>query len=115
MPVPQPIPLPMQAMSLLAGVMPAPGPKLRQPAPQMVAMQIPPCDPAAVKTALLDKYGIEIPVFEWQDHFIVRLSCQGYNTRAQMDVLIGALTAVLQLRAAANEAIRAPLDTANVA
>ena len=71
-------------------------------APQMVAMQIPPCDPAAVKTALLDIYGIEIPVFEWQGHYIVRLSCQGYNTRAQMDVLIGALTAVLQLRSGTN-------------
>ena len=68
-------------------------------APQMVAMPIPPCDPAAVKSGLLDRYGIEIPVFEWQGHFIVRLSCQGYNTRAQMDVLVGALTAILQLRA----------------
>jgi isopenicillin-N epimerase len=76
-------------------------------APQMVAMPIPPCDPAAVKAALLDKYGIEIPVFEWQGRFIVRLSCQGYNTQAQMDVLVGALTAVLQLRAPAKENIRA--------
>jgi len=43
MPVPQPIPLPMQAMSLPAGVIPASGPTmnlqpLRQAAPQMVAM-----------------------------------------------------------------------------
>jgi cell division protein FtsZ len=43
MPVPQPIPLPMQAMSLPAGVMPASSPTmnlqpLRQPAPQMMAM-----------------------------------------------------------------------------
>jgi isopenicillin-N epimerase len=67
-------------------------------APQMVAMQIPPCDPTAVKTALLETYGIEIPVFEWQGHFIVRLSCQGYNTRAQMDTLIDALSELLQLR-----------------
>jgi isopenicillin-N epimerase len=73
-------------------------------APQMVAMQIPPCDPTAVKTALLETYGIEIPVFEWQGHFIVRLSCQGYNTRAQMDTLIDALSELLQLRPLAKRA-----------
>jgi isopenicillin-N epimerase len=67
-------------------------------APQMVAMPIPPCEPQAVHDELLRKYGIEIPVFEWQGHYIVRLSCQGYNTRGQMDVLIGALSELLQLR-----------------
>jgi isopenicillin-N epimerase len=73
-------------------------------APQMVAMQIPPCEPLAIHDELLRKYGIEIPVFEWQGHYIVRLSCQGYNTRAQMDVLIGALTELLQLRPVAKRA-----------
>lgn len=73
-------------------------------APQMVAMQIPPCEPLAIHDELLSRYGIEIPVFEWQGHYIVRLSCQGYNTRAQMDVLIGALTELLQLRPQAKRA-----------
>jgi isopenicillin-N epimerase len=73
-------------------------------APQMVAMPIPPCEPLAIHDELLGKYGIEIPVFEWQGHYIVRLSCQGYNTRAQMDVLIGALTELLQLRPVAKRA-----------
>ena len=67
-------------------------------APQMVAMPIPPCDPIAVHDELLSKYGIEIPVFEWQGHFIARLSCQGYNTAAQMDTLIGALCDLLGLQ-----------------
>lgn len=67
-------------------------------APQMVAMQIPPCDPQAVHDELIKKYGIEIPVFEWQGRHIVRLSCQGYNTPAQMDVLIDALSELLELR-----------------
>lgn len=85
-------------------------------APQMVAMPIPPCDPAEVKAALLATYGIEIPVFAWQQHYIVRLSCQGYNTRAQMDVLIGALTTILQLHPAANGPNRAgELDKAGAA
>jgi isopenicillin-N epimerase len=73
-------------------------------APQMVSMQIPPCDPQAVHDELISRYGIEIPVFEWQGHYIVRLSCQGYNTRAQMDALIDALSELLQLRPAAKRA-----------
>ena len=76
-------------------------------APQMVAMQIPPCDPKAIHDTLLQNYGIEIPVFEWQGHYIVRLSCQGYNTQAQMDVLIGALTTLLQLQPQAKPSTRA--------
>lgn len=66
-------------------------------APQMIAMPIPPCDAQAVHDELLRAYGIEIPVFEWQGRHIVRLSCQGYNDRAQMDVLIAALREILQL------------------
>jgi isopenicillin-N epimerase len=73
-------------------------------APQMIAMPIPPCDPQAIHDALISKYGIEIPVFEWQGRHIVRLSCQGYNTGAHMDVLIGALSELLQLRPLAKRA-----------
>ncbi|HWJ73235.1 MAG TPA: aminotransferase class V-fold PLP-dependent enzyme [Kaistia sp.] len=67
-------------------------------APQMVAMPIPPCDPLAVHEQLYRDYGIEIPVFEWQGHHIARLSCQGYNTREQMDVLVRALGDLLAQR-----------------
>jgi len=67
-------------------------------APQMVAIPIPPCDTQALKAALLAKYNIEIPVHQWQSHFIVRLSCQGYNTRSQMDLLVEALSDLLGLR-----------------
>ncbi|GLQ08626.1 aminotransferase class V [Devosia yakushimensis] len=70
-------------------------------APQMVAMPLPECDVVAVKDALLDKYNIEIPVFKWQDTCIARLSVQGYNSRPQMDLLIGALTDLLGLTAGA--------------
>ena len=66
-------------------------------APQMVAMPIPPCDAPELQRTLNAKYGIEIPVFEWQGHHIARLSCQGYNTRGQMDLLIDALSAELGL------------------
>lgn len=66
-------------------------------APQMVSMPIPPCDPVWVHGELLARYNIEIPVLEWRGHHLVRLSCQGYNTRAQMDLLIEALTQLLNL------------------
>ena len=77
----------------LTGVPPLSGPAFC--APQMVAMQVPACEPVALKLALLADYGIEIPVYDWQDRTIVRLSVQGYNTVAEMDRLVGALDAIL--------------------
>ncbi len=70
-------------------------------APQMVAMPIPECDTAEVHKTLFERYGIEIPVFKWQDQCIVRLSVQGYNSAAQMDRLIAALRELLDLKAPA--------------
>ena len=66
-------------------------------APQMVAMPVPETDPTKLHDDLLDRYGIEIPVFKWLDRTIVRLSVQGYNSRAQMDLLIEALGTLLAL------------------
>ncbi|MGV8955371.1 MAG: aminotransferase class V-fold PLP-dependent enzyme [Cypionkella sp.] len=66
-------------------------------APQMVAMPIPDCDVDWLKVALLEQFGIEIPVFRWQDRCIVRVSVQGYNSKPQMDLLIAALSQLLGL------------------
>lgn len=60
-------------------------------APQMVAIPLPPCDPQAVKEALWQDHRIEIPVFAWQGRAIARLSCQGYNSADDMDILVKAL------------------------
>ena len=68
-------------------------------APQMVAMPIPECDVDQLKLDLYDKYSIEIPVFKWQDTCICRLSVQGYNSKTQMDLLIEALSDLLDLGA----------------
>ena len=68
-------------------------------APQMVAMPIPECDVDQLKLDLYDKYSIEIPVFKWQDICICRLSVQGYNSKTQMDLLIEALSDLLDLGA----------------
>ena len=66
-------------------------------APQMVSMPIPETDPLELQRTLMARYGIEIPVFKWQDRTIVRLSVQGYNSQPQMDLLIEALSALLSL------------------
>jgi isopenicillin-N epimerase len=68
-------------------------------APQMVAMPIPECDTAEIHKLLFDRYRVEIPVFKWQNHCIARLSVQGYNSRPQMDRLLGALSDLLNLGA----------------
>ncbi|MET3900709.1 isopenicillin-N epimerase [Devosia sp. UYZn731] len=70
-------------------------------APQMVAMPIPECDVEWLKIALLEQYSIEIPVFRWQDRCIARVSVQGYNSKGQMDLLIEALTDLLDLNKSA--------------
>ena len=60
-------------------------------APQMVAMPVPKCEPTELKKFLLEQYGIEIPVFNWLNHTIVRVSAQGYNKQKHMDYLVEAL------------------------
>jgi isopenicillin-N epimerase len=70
-------------------------------APQMAAMQVPRTDPAALQTALRERFGIEIPCFDWQDRTIVRVSAQGYNTEADMDRLVAGLSELLALPRAA--------------
>jgi len=87
----------------LTGLPPLSAPEFS--APQMVAMPTPECDVEALKLALLDKYGIEIPVFKWQDTCIVRLSVQGYNSKPQMDLLLDALTDLLGLKAGAERRV----------
>ena len=67
-------------------------------APQMVAMPVPSCDPVAIHDALLDRFGIEIPVLNWGGQSIVRVSAQGYNSREQMDILVDALAELFELR-----------------
>ena len=65
-------------------------------APQMASMPVPTCDTDQLKSNLITSYGIEIPCFQWQDHCIVRVSAQGYNTQAQMDYLVDALAVLLK-------------------
>ncbi|ROT96332.1 aminotransferase class V-fold PLP-dependent enzyme [Histidinibacterium lentulum] len=70
-------------------------------APQMVSMEVPRCDFLWLHDALLDRHGIEIPTMDWKGRTFVRVSVQGYNTAAEMDLLVEALADVLSLPAAA--------------
>lgn len=62
---------------------------------QMVALPLPPCDPAALKQRLYDEYKIEVPIITWNNRHLIRISIQGYNTRAQVDALRDALAKLL--------------------
>jgi isopenicillin-N epimerase len=62
---------------------------------QMSALPLPACDLDALKRRLYDEYRIEIPVIRWNDRCFVRISIQGYNTRADVDQLAAALRALL--------------------
>ena len=63
---------------------------------QMVTMPLPPGDDAALKARLYDRYRIEIPVVVWRDQRFVRISVQGYNTRADAQKLVDALAEILR-------------------
>lgn len=63
---------------------------------QMVTLPLPPGDEAALKRRLYDEHRIEIPVVRWQDGRYVRISVQGYTTRADVEALVEALAALLR-------------------
>ena len=58
---------------------------------QMVAVELPPCDPVEVQRRLLDEHRIEVPCFEHAGRPLLRLSVQGYNDDADVDRLLEAL------------------------
>jgi len=58
---------------------------------QMASLPLPPCDPPVLREWLYEEYRIEIPILTWNGRPLMRLSVQGYNTREEVDTLIGAL------------------------
>lgn len=84
-------------LAAITGLEPLSAPEFS--APQMVAMPLPPCDVEQVHDALLERHAIEIPVFQWKDRHIARLSVQGYNSADDTDRLIEALGQLMDLGA----------------
>jgi isopenicillin-N epimerase len=61
----------------------------------MVSVPLPPCDADALTQCLYEKFAVEVPVITWKEKQFVRVSVQGYNTRADVDALVSALTELL--------------------
>lgn len=62
---------------------------------QMFAAPLPPCDTDALKRRLYDEFGVEVPIVVWNNRPLIRVSIQGYNTRADVDRLMTALERLL--------------------
>lgn len=52
-------------------------------------------DLAVLKSGLYDDFKVEVPLIEWQRRKFVRVSIQGYNSRADIDALLSGLKALL--------------------
>jgi isopenicillin-N epimerase len=50
-----------------------------------------------LKKRLYDEYRIEIPVHEWNNRKLIRISIQGYNTKRDVNRLIHALSELLNV------------------
>lgn len=86
-------------MAAITGLVPFSSPEFR--APQMAALRLPRTDPKKLQADLMAGWSIEIPCFDWQDNTIARISTAGYTTRAEADLLVTALSALLTLPRAA--------------
>ncbi len=62
---------------------------------QMGIAPLPISNLPVLKARLYDEHRIEVPLIEWQDRHFIRISIQGYNTRADVDALLDALKLLL--------------------
>jgi isopenicillin-N epimerase len=62
---------------------------------QMATIRLPKVDSAALKVRLYDEFRVEVPLVNWNGADFVRVSFQGYNTRADMETLLKALEVLL--------------------
>ena len=66
---------------------------------QLAAAQLPAdTDLPALKIRLYDEFRIEVPLIEWQDKKLIRISVQGYNTEADIDRLLFALSKLVSIK-----------------
>lgn len=64
---------------------------------QMAAAPLPAdTDILELKERLYDDYKVEVPLIDWNGNKLVRISVQGYNTKRDVDALIGALSILLE-------------------
>jgi len=58
---------------------------------QMASLQLPSVDATGLQTVLRQKYNLEIPIIEWNQRQLIRVSGQAYNTEQDMKILVAAL------------------------
>lgn len=78
----------MQRICDLSGQAPIAAPEFFA---QMVTAPLPDVDAEALKQRVYDDYRVEVPIFAHHERVFVRVSIQGYNTRADADALVDAL------------------------
>ena len=54
---------------------------------QMGAILLPKVDPSSLHDRLLNEYRIEVPVHQWNDRQLLRISVQGYNTQEDLTAI----------------------------
>ena len=73
---------------------------------QMAVVPMPPInDIESFQETLYQDYKIEIPAIEWQGRQFLRISVQGYNTKEDMEIFLGALEELLETREQVNRGI----------
>jgi isopenicillin-N epimerase len=68
----------------------------------MAHVPLPPGDAKALMRALWERHHIEVPIVSWNEGRYIRVSCHLYNTREEVDALIGALRQELAAEAKSN-------------
>mgnify|MGYP001564995870 CR=1 FL=1 len=63
---------------------------------QVAALPPPPCDAEALKRQLYDEFRVEAPIVTWNGRQFMRVSIQGYNTREDVEALVGALRVMIR-------------------
>ena len=64
-------------------------------APLMRVLIVRHADPAALSRRLYDEHRVELPVYEWEETTLLRVSIGPYNDEADVDRLVDAMRAVL--------------------
>ena len=62
---------------------------------QMASFPLPPCEAQTLGDRLAQDFGIQAAIPTWSGRPFVRVSVQGYNTRADLDALVAALAVLL--------------------
>ena len=63
---------------------------------QMASIPMPSLDATAFKKKLMERYHIQVPVFQWEGHTYLRYSIQAYNSEDELEKLFYAVKKLLR-------------------